>query len=548
MVLENLVTTIGPAKIGDYIANPKGSRLFQQFIKLGTKEHRNAAIAALAKSVPDLAVRNIYALLTLEKIITYGLKTDEAFTTDKWLKPVMTDRKTVEQLLFHRLGCKFLNKLYLHATIKPALKKQMMQLILVPRNIELLGESKDKLRVHYLESIKKCVDKELLGLAVIHKLFRQAICVDFSDDHKFSEEALSMAADGLPHMLSSRDGVVVVVRLMGLMSAKHKKNFIKEMKGKFFEVAKNPVTMVVLIRLFECTDDTVLIGKSVLTELIGSDYTKGKELLDDPVGRTPFMYILEGLEFKTGKFYNSQDREIVKDIPLTTSVKDRDIKSTELRAKIIPSLVKICTNHMDEMLSVDSMLVTVARAMDSNEVSAFVHTVIRTASPSLVDPTQEISNCINSFLKEFPEITAPMVMAEIVRLVGEASEKDVVVGMCTSKSAFVLLQLLKIESVSSHVKAFLMRNKKDVLAIDSSHKGTELIVKELSSVDSSSDRPSLETTAKSFPLTLAVVNSTQPAQKKQKTESSDATQLFGDDDEEEEDEELWGIVGDDDEY
>ena len=113
MVLENLVTSIGKAKLADFVSNPKGSRQFQQYIKLGSKEHRNDAIEAICKQVPDLAVRNIYALITLEKIVTYGIKTDETFTVEKMLKPVMTDRKTVEQLLFHRLGCKFLNKLYM---------------------------------------------------------------------------------------------------------------------------------------------------------------------------------------------------------------------------------------------------------------------------------------------------------------------------------------------------------------------------------------------------------------------------------------------------
>ncbi len=555
MVLENLVTTIGPSKIPDYISNPKGSRQFQQFIKLGSKEHRNAAIAALSKNVPDLAMRNIYALITLEKIITYGLKTDESFTTEKWLKPVMTNRKTIDQLLFHRLGCKFLNKLYLHPAIKPALKKQMMSLILVPRTIELLGESKEKLRAHYLESVKKCVDKELLNLAVIQKLFRQAIEVDFAEDSKFAEEVLSMCADGLPHMLSSRDGVVVIVKLMGMMSAKHKKNFIKELKGKFHEIAKQPVTMVVLLRLLQCTDDTVLIGKSVLTELVGSDYQKGRELLLDPIGRTAFQFILDGLEFKTGKAYNSQDRDLIKQSPVTTSLKSNESKALELSSKVVPSLLKICSIDVGELLEADSMLlVSLVRSVsEESDQITLVNGIMETASETIAteEPSQNGINAVNALLKELPLIAGPIFMSQLVRLVGASGKPDVIPTMCETKAAFVLLQSLKTEGLSAHVKGLILRAKNVIDTIKTvEHKGVDLIMKELAIGDQNTKLPSLEETKAMFPVTQISKKSkkdTEPSQKKQKTTEEDTcTQLFADDDEE--DEELWGIVGDDDEF
>lgn len=550
MVLENLVTTIGPSKLPDYISNPKGSRQFQQFIKLGSKEHRNAAIAALSKVVPDLAMRNIYALLTLDKIITYGSKTDESFITEKWLKPVMTDRKTVEQLLFHRLGCKFLNKLYLHPTIKPALKKQMMSLIMVPRTIELLGESKEKLRAHYLECVKKSVDKELLGLAVIQKVFRQAIEIDFADDAKFAEEVLSMSADGLPHMLSSRDGVVVIVKLMGMMTAKHKKNFIKELKGKFHEIAKQPVTMVVLLRLLQCTDDTVLVGKSVLTELVGSDYLKGRELLLDPIGRVPFMFMLEGLEFKTGKIYASQDRDLLKVSPVTTSLKSTESKASELSAKVVPSLLKICSS-LEEIIEAEPLFITsLAKAVsEESEREALIDSAMQYAFESVAseEPSQQSINSVISLLKELPLVAGPSFMSHLVKIVAESNETDVISTMCKTKAAFVLLQATKTESITVHVHAMLARSKSGVEAISEEHKGLELIKKEISSVDKSVKLPSFEATKAMYPVTKSAAKISEPSAKKQKTEISDSTQLFADDDEEEDDE-LWGIVGDDDEF
>ena len=551
MVLENLVTTIGKPKLGDYISNPKGSRQFQQFIKLGSKEHRNSAVEALSKQVPDLAMRNIYALLTLEKVVTYGLKTDETFTTDRMLKPVMAERKVVEQLLFHRLGCKFLNKLYLHPSIKPALKKQMLSLVLVPRTVELLGESVEKQRAHFIESIKKCVDKELMGLELIHKLFKEAVTADFaSSDESYLEEILGMCADGLPHLLSSRDGTFAVVKLLGVASAKHKKNFIKELKGKFFEMAKNSVTMVALLRLLQTTDDTVLVGKSVLNELVGSDYDKLKELVFDKTGRIPILYILDGLEFNTGRFYYAPDRQLISESVSKTSLKAQSIKAEEINAKLIPSLVKVVKNNIAEIVESDTakdVLIALIKVVDGSEKQQLLSSAIGYITGQLVAPeslSQSAITTMNVMLKE-NDSSDRMLLGALIHSIESSSA---LVSLCNSKAAFVLNQLVKSENVGSDFLSLLMNEKKAILSSSSDVKAAEHIKETLKSATVGSK--SLSDLRSGFPaLEVIAVENPEPVAKKQKTSVTESNQLFGDDDEEgEEDDDMWGIVGDDDEY
>lgn len=547
MVLENLVTTIGKPKLADYISNPKGSRQFQQFIKLGNKEHRNCAIEALSKQVPDLAMRNIYALLTLEKVISYGLKTDETFTTDKILKPVMGERKVVEQLLFHRLGCKFLNKLYLHPSIKPALKKQMMSLILVPRTIELLGESAEKQRAHYIESIKKCVDKELMGLEMIHKLFKEAVSADFAiSDESFYEEILGMCADGLPHLLSSRDGTFAVVKLLGVASAKHKKNFIKELKGKFFEMAKNSVTMVSLLRLIQTTDDTVLVGKSVLNELVGTDYEKLKELVFDKTGRIPILFILDGIDFNTGRYYYAPDRQLISESITKTSLKSSSVKSDEICAKLIPSLIKVIKSNMGEIIESDlakDVLIALIKRSDESDRSALLNSAISYISSQLSSTlSQSAITTMNVLLKEVP-LSSEILIGSIVHSIASTSD---LVSLCNSKAAFILNQLIKSESVGSDFMGLLANEKKSILTIpaDKDIKAIEHIQQTLSSSTVAS-KPLTNLQSK-FTAPTAEIVIEEPVAKKQKT-TTESNELFGDEDNEEEDE-MWGIVGDDDEY
>ena len=550
MVLENLVTTIGKPKLGDYILNPKGSRQFQQFIKLGSKEHRNSAVEALSKQVPDLAMRNIYALLTLEKVVTYGLKTDETFTTDRMLKPVMTERKVVEQLLFHRLGCKFLNKLYLHPSIKPALKKQMLSLVLVPRTVELLGESVEKQRAHYVESIKKCVDKELMGLELIHKLFKEAVSAEFaSSDESYLEEILGMCADGLPHLLSSRDGTFAVVKLLGVASAKHKKNFVKELKGKFFEMAKNSVTMVALLRLLQTTDDTVLVGKSVLNELVGSDYDKLKELVFDKTGRIPILYILDGLEFSTGRYYYAPDRQLISESVAKTSLKAQSIKAEEINAKLIPSLVKVVKTNIAEIVESDSakdVLIALIKVVDDSEKNQLLSAAIGYIGGQIIAPeslSQSAITTMNVMVKEIDSADI-MLLGAIIHSIDSTST---LVTLCESKGAFVLNQLLKSESVGSDFLGLLMNEKKAILSSQSDVKATEHIKETLKSA-TGSQKSLAELKSKFGAPQVIAVETPEPVAKKQRI--TESNQLFGEDDDEEEgeDDEMWGIVGDDDEY
>jgi hypothetical protein len=549
MVLENLVQTIGKSKLPDHISNPKGSREFQQFIKLGSKEHRNCAIEALCKQVPDLAMRNIYALLTLEKIVTYGLKSDESFTSDKFLKPVMTDRKTVEQLFFHKLGCKFLNKLYLHPAIKPSLKKQMLQIILVPRSIEVLGPSKEKLRQYYLETAKKCIDKELLGLEFVQRFFKQAVS-DFpvAEDLPFNEEFLAMAADGLPHLLSSRDGVIAVVKLLGVATAKHKKNFIKELKGKFAEMAKNSVTSVAILRLFDSVDDTVLIGKSVLSELVGSDYAVGLDLMQDPIGRIPFLYILEGLEMKSGRCYLQQDRLLLAESPLHTAMKDKESRKSELATKCVPSILKIVRNHMSLLVQTDSgkdLVLGLIRTSDEKE------DLINQAIDSLQDGEsigQPFVSMLNALLKEFPELSAKRCWSNIVASLNGKVES--LAPFATGLGSYVVMNLLKSSNVSKSVKGALLAIQKQIDSVEEPNKGLEIIKTELANASSEDDVMVWDETVKTFAVEKTRKRSAEKSSKisenkKSKTLNEDGTQNLFDDDE---DDEMWGIVGDDDEF
>ena len=544
MVLENLVATIGKTKLADFISNPKGSRQFQQFIKLGNKELRNGAIEAICKQVPELAMRNIYAILTLEKIVTYGLKSDEEFTTEKILKPVMTDRKTVEVLLFHRLGCKFLNKLYMHPLIKPALKKQLCQLVMIPRSVEIFGDSKEKLRQFYLETCARCVDKELLGFEIVQRLMRQAV-MDFpvSEDRQFNEDILNICADGLAHLLSSRDGVVVVVKLLGVASAKQKKNLVKELKGKFGEMSRNSVTCVVILRLLECVDDTVLVAKSVLGELIAV----GIEHMKDASGRMPFMYVLEGLEMKTGRCYFPPDRDLLASSAIPTSLKEKELKSSELKSKLVPLIFaqvmedQNCAELVKDENGKDVVAGIAKNLNQKMDFTVLTNLVMNSLGGKIEDISQAQVSCINILLKEFPQQDViSSCWSNLVALLSRSGSdwKTRLVLLCQGLGSFIIMNLLKSnnEAVTTSVLGALLAVKDQLMSLEgeSATKGTEFLKQAISNVTSVSTTEWSETIKKFEPVIevpSASKRVAEPESKRSKTE------LFSEDEEEDQEEE-----------
>lgn len=72
------------------------------------------------------------------------------------------------------------------------------------------------------------------------------------------------------------------------LAAQERKKFVRAIKGDVAEVAHHPFGHMALVRLLDCTDDTVLLRKSILAEL-------EPQLLDLAChvhGRKLFLHIL----------------------------------------------------------------------------------------------------------------------------------------------------------------------------------------------------------------------------------------------------------------
>lgn len=137
-------------------------------------------------------------------------------------------------------------------------------------------------------------------------------------------------------LLSSREGVLVFCRMFGYASAKEKKVLIKECKGNFKALAMNPVDAIVLIRMLQCTDDTVLLSKSILQELLTTTTTKMEDEEDGNnniegmmVDQYGHLVLLYALGERRDRFYPHYYRHIM-ELPRPSSVKDDELRRKEV--------------------------------------------------------------------------------------------------------------------------------------------------------------------------------------------------------------------------
>ncbi|KAF4696212.1 hypothetical protein FOZ60_001889 [Perkinsus olseni] len=365
-ILKEMISTKG---INNYILNHAGSRIVQACMKYGTTEQRKRILTTLStsssstttsgdgsrKELEDAILQGkAYGMLAIERLISYGIKTDKKLTIESIIKPLLGDRNTVERLFIHRVGCRFLSTMYTNTKIPSQYRRRIFTIVSNPpsSDIKVISDEDDdvdnkKVLEHRMKVCRKAVDKELLDNgALVHKLFLSTLEVSdaIGNTDDIIKELLLLTNEGATRLLSSREGSLVFCRMFGYATAKQKKVLIKECKGNFKALATNAVDAIVVIRMLQCTDDTVLLSKTILQEILtptvddddnsSSSSSCMRDMLTDQYGHLVLLYALGE---RRPRFYPQCYRQIM-DLPKPLSVKDDEVRRTEIRSKIMNSM------------------------------------------------------------------------------------------------------------------------------------------------------------------------------------------------------------------
>lgn len=142
-------------------------------------------------------------------------------------------------------------------------------------------------------------------------------------------------------ILHTKEGAQVAMLCLLHASPKDRKAMLKTMKPFVTKICKEEYGHMVMLRMFDVVDDTVLVSKAILAEVIKDM----EDIAKDKFGRRVILYLLVG---RSPKYISPQNIELLAKgdaVRASTSKKDAAVRSAELLGYISPALISLIASR-----------------------------------------------------------------------------------------------------------------------------------------------------------------------------------------------------------
>ena len=224
---------------------------------------------------------------------------------------------------------------------------------------EIMKNGNEKNILNFMKGkISKMINKAIFQPTIFHQILREWI--ENLKSWESKKEAISMLDEVLLNILHTKDGAKVAVECVTFGSAKTRRNIIKSMKSKkpedkhFVSVCKEQFGHQVILRILDVTDDTVLIKKTIFSEL--KDHLQ--ELILDPYASKILIHLLtpRNTLFFTQHIINTVLNEATfpedagEDAGKSVSKKDAQKRQEELLKLFLPPLLSLLLDNQLKFL------------------------------------------------------------------------------------------------------------------------------------------------------------------------------------------------------
>ncbi|OQR85189.1 hypothetical protein THRCLA_10755 [Thraustotheca clavata] len=473
-------------KIYEVAAKHDASRVIQSLLKFGTPKQRSGTVKELQPYILELSKMQ-YGYFLVQKMLKYGSLEDRALIVKE-----MTGQ--IVKLATHNVAANILEAA--HEFLQPrqlsnfrlefygkeyALFKGELEAKGTKKNLAAIIEQspskKEEILAHVADILNKMIDKQLLGLSFVQSLMLEYLNAASSDQ---VNALVPNVRDAAVALLATRNGAKVVAITLALGNAKDKKRVIKTLKDKVLEATNHISGHIVIMRVMDVVDDTVLVQKSILSEL----HDHWFEVAMHPNGAKVILQLLSPLNSK----YLSPDEIEMLQPPMVTSEngelvvnykKDPAVRRAELWKGLQPRIESMCEEHVTELLRERSgghVLYEVLKATNNQNLIATVAKAI--VSEVVEEGTEPL----------FSDLTAHKQLQRLIELpksgealLEELSDDVIFQWAQSNRGAFVLVAFLKNESFGRDAKKKLVgalkgkKLSKDVKA----QAGTKLLLQKL---------------------------------------------------------------------
>ncbi|KAF9931354.1 hypothetical protein FBU30_010389 [Linnemannia zychae] len=336
-VMKDMMTLI-TGKVQEIIFKHDMSRIIQSCLKHGNEEQRNVIAGELVGHYLTLS-KSMYGRFIVIKILHYCQKYREAIIKEFYGK--------VRQLIKHKEASTIIEDAY-STYANAAQRAGLIQEFYGPEFrifkvddkktlSDILAQhpaKKENIMKHLMETLKGCMEKGTVEFSIVHRglleYFEHA-------DAKGIQDMLDIMKEQAVEILHTKEGAQVAMLCLLHASPKDRKAMLKTMKPFVVKICKEEYGHMVMLRMFDVVDDTVLMSKAILAEIV----KEMEDIAKDKYGRRVILYLLAG---RSPKYISPQNIELLAKgdiIRANTSKKDATVRSSELLNYISPSLISL---------------------------------------------------------------------------------------------------------------------------------------------------------------------------------------------------------------
>ncbi|RZF46721.1 hypothetical protein LSTR_LSTR002584 [Laodelphax striatellus] len=312
------------------------TRTVQSLLKYGSATVRNEICAELLPHIVKIASSK-YGSFCMKKLFLYSTPQNRAKIVDAMCG-------NVERLLNHTIGTKALELAYSTWATKNQKLKMRQELYGKLAKLEKeedasclddLFSKAPNLKPAILSATKSIVYKALTKQHILVSSLLHCVLLDYFNhcDENGKTELIESLSESVMQLLTSREGSIMAMKIVWLGTNKIKKTVVKTLKGHVKEVSELEHGHLLLLAVFDAVDDTVLIKKALIPELIGNTHV----IYADEIGRRVLLHLTA--HWDQAYFHPEEINLLRQGCAAGTSKKDPEIKTKELLEAVIEPLL-----------------------------------------------------------------------------------------------------------------------------------------------------------------------------------------------------------------
>ncbi|KAG0353631.1 pumilio domain member 6 [Podila minutissima] len=500
-VMKDMMDLI-TGKVQEIIFKHDMSRIIQSCLKHGNEAQRNIIAGELVGHYLTLS-KSMYGRFIVVKILHYCQKYREAIIKEFYGK--------VRQLIKHKEASEIIEDAY-STYANSAQRAALIQEFYGPEFrlfkiedkktlSEILEQNpakKDTIMKHLLDTLTGCMEKGTVGFSIVHRglleYFEHA-------DAKGIQAMMDVMKEQAVEILHTKEGAQVAMFCLLYASPKDRKAMLKTMKPFVVKICKEEYGHMVMLRMFDVVDDTVLMSKAILTEIV----KEMEDIAKDKFGRRVILYLLAG---RSPKYISPQSIELLAKgdlVRANTSKKDAAVRSAELLGYISPALISMIASKArsltSEPLACQVVFETLLHA--NGDKTPAVNALLELAGVDPSETTSETPNVLTTMPTDrlyknlvMSDYKAPKAEPSLHFAKALLSKISPYFGYYAEHSAFLVLALLENPETAAETKKFLQSKSSSSKSSITIQKELEKLVKGKPENELKAVRLILETLAK----------------------------------------------------